>query len=178
MEEQYPTIEPKKEELRRALGPFLIFALSFGSIMGTGMFFGAAIGAQWGGAASVLAWPILLPITLYIAACFSELSSMFPKAGGIYEFAKQAYGRFPSFCVGWLGWIAGNFSNTVVVVAGVSYLLPQADFGLYRVIFSILIIILLNFIAFFWSRGEWDYRLSTRGTHYCHSAWYHHFWYL
>jgi len=137
------------EELKRVLGPFLIFALSFGSIMGTGMFFGASIGAQWGGAASILAWLILLPITLYIASCFGELSSMFPKAGGIYEFSKQAYGRLPSFFVGWLGWVAGNFSNTVVVVAGVDYLLPQEEFVYLRVGFSILVLILLNLIAFF-----------------------------
>ncbi len=136
-------------ELKRGLGKFLILALSFGSIMGTGMYFGAATGARFGGPASIIAWPILLVMTLYIAACFSELSAMFPKAGGIYEFCKQAYGRFPSFFVGWVGWIAGNFSNTVVVVAGVEYLLPGEQFGLLRIGLSALVILLLHLIALF-----------------------------
>ena len=140
---------PEGEELKRGLSWWLILPLAFASIMGSTMFFGAGIGAKFGGAASILAWVVLLPLTLYIATGFGELSAMFPKAGGIYEFCKQAYGRFPSFLVGWVGWIVGNLSTTLVVVAGLDYLLPQQEFALLKIGLSIAIMLLLNLIAFF-----------------------------
>ncbi|MBS3164976.1 amino acid permease [Candidatus Woesearchaeota archaeon] len=139
---------PEAQVLKRSLGPVLILVMSFGSIMGTGMFLSAATGAKYGGPASVLAWPILLFVSLYIAGCFSELVSMFPKAGGIYEFCKQAYGRFPSFFVGWIGWTAGNLGNTLCVVAAMEYLLPGESAAI-KLLLSIGLMLLLNLIALF-----------------------------
>ena len=139
---------PPAAELERGLGRWLILVMAFGTIMGTGMFFGAAIGAKYGGLASLLAWPILLVVCLYIAGCFGELASMLPKAGGIYEFCKQAYGRMPSFFAGFTGWTIVNLANTLCVIAGVQYLLPEES-SMVRAGVSIAIIVLLNAITFF-----------------------------
>lgn len=140
---------PEGGELKRGLGKFLIITMSFGAIMGTAMYYSAGIGAKFGGPASILAWPFLFVLSLYIAACFSELSAMFPRAGGIYEFCKQAYGRFLSFFVGWVGWVAGNICTTIGIVAGVNYLLPGQGYLLLKIVLSIVIILLLNLIALF-----------------------------
>ena len=148
-EGSYTGEAPAQGELKRGLGFFLVFMLSFSTIMGSGMYFGAAMGAKYGGPASLLAWPLITMVALYIAACFAELTSIFPRAGGIYEFCKQAYGRFPSFFVGWVGWITSNFGNTIVVVAGLDYLLPQSEYTLLKIGLSIIIIVLLNLITYF-----------------------------
>lgn len=139
---------PEGGELKRGLSWWLILPLAFASIMGSTMFFGAGIGAKYGGAASILAWPLLIIVALYIASGFGELSAMFPSAGGIYEFCKQAYGRFPSFLVGWIGWLVSNFGNTLVVIAGLDYLLPQKEYTLLKIVLSLAIMLLLNLIAF------------------------------
>lgn len=84
-------------ELKRVLGFWTVLSLAIASIMGTGLFFGTAVGASYSGNASILAWIILTAIAVYISTYFAELVSMYPKAGGIYEFSKHAYNRFFSF---------------------------------------------------------------------------------
>src|SRR3989344_2753829 len=136
-------------ELKRSLGYTTIIALAVASIMGTGMFFGAGIAPQYSGNASLLAWVILAIFSMYIAACFGELSSMFPEAGGVYEFCKQAYGRFFSFIIGWTTWLVGNITTSLVVVAAVNLVIPSGQsYLIYKILTAVAIIILLNYISF------------------------------
>ncbi|MFH1133799.1 MAG: amino acid permease [Nanoarchaeota archaeon] len=135
-------------ELKRVLGYPTIISLSIASIMGTGLFFGAAVGASYAGNASLISWAILAVFALYIAMLFGELSSMFPKAGGVYEFSKHAYGRFPSFLVGWVAWIVGNITTTLMVVAALDILLPDPNLKLLRFLIAFGILLVLNVIAF------------------------------
>ena len=135
-------------ELKRALDFWTILALSIASIMGTGMFFGAAIGARYSGNASILSWVIMSFVAVYISMFFSELVSMFPKAGGIYEFSKQAYNRFTSFIIGWLAWIVGNLTTALMIVAAIDYLIPDPSQFIIKMVISITLIVLLNAIAF------------------------------
>lgn len=136
-------------ELKRALGFWTILSISIASIMGTGMFFGAAIGAGYSGNASILSWIILSFVAVYISMFFSELVTMFPKAGGVYEFSKQTYSRFTSFIIGWLAWIFGNLTTALMIVAAIDYLIPDPSQFVLKIALSIVLIILLNAIAFF-----------------------------
>ncbi len=136
-------------ELKRALGFGTILSLAIASIMGTGMFFGAAIGASYSGNASILSWVIISIVAVYISTFFSELVSMFPKAGGVYEFSKQTYSRFISFIMGWLAWLVGNLTTALLIVAAIDYLIPDPSKFFVKIIISIVMIILLNLIAFY-----------------------------
>src|SRR3989344_1960211 len=136
-------------ELKRVLGFWTILSLAISSIMGTGLFFGVAIGSAQSGNASILAWVILSFVALYISMYFSELSSMYPSAGGIYEFSKHAYNRFFSFMMGWVAWIVGNLSTALLVVAAMNYLIPDPSQFWLKIIISIVFIVVLNLIAFF-----------------------------
>src|SRR3989338_1869728 len=136
-------------ELKRVLGFWTILSLAISSIMGTGLFFGAAIGSSHSGNASILAWVILTVVALYISMYFAELSSMYPKAGGVYEFSKHAYNRFFSFIMGWIAWIVGNLSTALLVVAAIDYLIPNPSQFWLRIGISILFIVLLNLIVYF-----------------------------
>ncbi|MFH1398654.1 MAG: amino acid permease [Candidatus Woesearchaeota archaeon] len=141
-------------ELKRVAGFGTILAISIGSIMGTGIFMGPAIGAGISGNASIVSWIILSIISLYVAACFGELVAMFPKAGGVYEFGKQTYGRFFSFIIGWLAWIMGNITTVVIIVAGVEYLLPGNQFTMLKVVIGCVFLIMLNVVAFLGMQGS------------------------
>jgi basic amino acid/polyamine antiporter, APA family len=136
-------------ELKRALGFGTILALSIASIMGTGMFFGAGIGASYSGNASILSWIIISIVSVYISMFFGELVAMFPKAGGVYEFSKQTYNRFTSFMIGWLAWMVGNLTTALLIVAAVNYIIPDPSQFALRIIISVLLIVILNIIAFF-----------------------------
>ena len=136
-------------ELKRVLGFWSILALAIASIMGTGLFFGASIGSNYSGNASILAWVILSVIAIYISMYFAELASMYPKAGGIYEFSKHAYNRFFSFLMGWTAWLVGNLSTALLVVAAIDYLIPDPSQVWIKIGISIMFIVLLNLVAYF-----------------------------
>jgi len=136
-------------ELKRVLGFWTILCLSIGSIMGTGLFFGTSIGAHYAGNGAILAWIILTAIAIYISTFFGELVSMYPSAGGIYEFSKHAYSKFFSFMMGWLAWIVGNLTTALLVVAAIDYLLPSSTDFWIKMGISVALIVMLNLVAYF-----------------------------
>ncbi len=136
-------------ELKRVLGYKTILALIVTSVMGTGMFFGAALGASYSGNASIISWVILSVVAVYISTFFGELVSMFPKAGGVYEFSKQVYNRFFSFIIGWTAWLVGNLTTALLVVAAINYLIPDPTQLLLKMSISIALILILNIVAYF-----------------------------
>jgi amino acid transporter len=136
-------------ELKRVLGYKTILALTITSVMGTGMFFGAALGATYSGNASLISWVLLSVIAVYISTFFGELVSMFPKAGGVYEFSKHAYSRFFSFLIGWTAWLVGNLTTALLVVAAIDYLIPDPSLFWLKMGISFALIILLNTVAYF-----------------------------
>lgn len=134
-------------ELKRVLSYKVILLIVINSIMGTGIFFLPALGVKYAGAASIISWAVISVIAIYIAMCFAELCSMYPTAGGTYEFCKHAYGRFPSFVIGWLTLIAGNITIAMLIVGAISYLLPFRN--TFIVIFiSAIFILLFNVVAY------------------------------
>jgi APA family basic amino acid/polyamine antiporter len=135
-------------ELQKTLGMSTIVALTLTSLVGTGMFLATSIGAKYSGNGVVIAWAILLIVGLYVAACFGELIAMFPKSGGVYEFAKKAYGRFFSFVVGWVSWLVSTITISVLIIAALEFLPVQGLSGTVKLIVAIALIIIINFIAF------------------------------
>ena len=135
-------------ELKRVLGFGTILSLAIASIMGTGMFFGAGIGAIYSGNASIIAWIIISLVAIYISTFFGELVAMFPRAGGVYEFSKQTYNRFTSFMIGWLAWLVGNLTTALLIVAAIDYIIPDPSRFFLKLIISVILIIILNIIAF------------------------------
>lgn len=153
------------QELKKSIGLTTIIAITITSMMGTGFFFGAAIGAKWGGVASLISWGVLGLIVIYIAMIFGELIALFPKAGGVYEFAKNTYGNFTSFLVGWITWIVTNITTALVVVAAYQYVEPIIQNLLYyfginidifkiTVTLSIITIIIFNIITYKGNEGS------------------------
>jgi APA family basic amino acid/polyamine antiporter len=114
-------------ELKKSLGYGTIIALSITSIMGTGVFLGHKFAAQKAGNYALFAWIILSILSIYISMIFAELSGMFTKAGGIYEFGKRTYGRFSSFMIGWTTWLVGNITACLMIVAAMDILIPMLN---------------------------------------------------
>ena len=139
--------QPHEKEMKGVLGFKVILLITINSIMGTGIWFLTAAGAKHAGPASLISWGILSLVALYIAMCFSELTSMFPKAGGVYEFAKQTYGRFWSFVIGWTTSIAGSVTIAMLLLGALQYMIPIKYINFYIPI-AIVLILLFNYIAY------------------------------
>ncbi len=136
-------------ELKRVLGFWVTLSLAISSIMGTGLFFGMGIASRYSGNASILAWVIMSIVAIYISMYFAELVSMYPMAGGVYEFSKHAYSRFLSFLMGWIAWLVGNLTTALLIVAAIDYLVPDPSLALLKIGISIGFILLLNTVAFY-----------------------------
>ncbi|MGM5488147.1 MAG: amino acid permease [Nanobdellota archaeon] len=133
--------------LKKSLGFKTIIFLTVNSIMGTGIFFLPAVGAGVMGTSSIIAWVVLSLVSIYIATLFAELCSMFPKAGGIYEFAKHVYPRPVAFLVGWSTLVASNITIAMLIIGAIQYLLPF-DVLYVKELVAISFIILFNYISF------------------------------
>lgn len=134
-------------ELKKTLTFPVLLLITINSILGTGIFFLPAIGAKLAGPASIISWLILAIISIYLGMIFAELSSMFPKSGGIYEFCKQAFGRFPSFIIGWTTIITGNITIAMLIVGAIRYLIPFPA-PIIKIVISLLFIFIFNYIAY------------------------------
>ena len=136
-------------ELKRGLGFWTLLSLTIASIMGTGLFFGASTGSRYSGNALILAWIVLSIVAVYISFYFAELVSIFPRAGGVYEFSKHTYGRFFSFLMGWDAWIVGNLTTALLIVAAIDYIIPDDSKSFLKISISVFFIIMLNLVAYF-----------------------------
>ncbi|PIN69340.1 hypothetical protein COV93_05900 [Candidatus Woesearchaeota archaeon CG11_big_fil_rev_8_21_14_0_20_43_8] len=135
----------------KKIGIVAIFLISMAAILGASDFYYlAGMSAKHMGAAAIIAWLILALFAFLVGMYFAELISMFPTGGGIYEIAKETYGRFSSFMVAWLIWIVGNFSMALAIVAAVEYLLPYQGtaYVIVGILFGIFWIVALNYMAF------------------------------
>jgi APA family basic amino acid/polyamine antiporter len=89
--------------LIRGLGAWDATLLTIGSIVGTGIFLTTSDQAKVlpHGGLILLVWLVGGLLTLAGALTYAELGVMFPRAGGQYQYLKEAYGPFWGFLYGW-----------------------------------------------------------------------------
>ena len=133
--------------LKKSLGYKSILLITINSVMGTGVFFLPAVGAKAAGASSLFAWVLMGIVAIYTSMLFAELTSMYPKSGGIYEFAKQAYGRTISFFIGWMTLIAGYITIAMLVIGAIQYIFPP-EYTFTVIIIAAFIVVLFNIVAY------------------------------
>lgn len=109
--------------LKRELGLFDVVNLVVGTIVGADIYIAAAFGAGYLGPSSIFAWLIAGLMAITIALCFAECSSLLPRVGGPYAYAKDVFGDFTGFMVGWALLIASWSAIAVFPLAFVAYLL-------------------------------------------------------
>ena len=93
----------QSSELERRLGLLDATMIVMGSMIGSGIFITSAESARLIGAPGwlLLAWAVAGLLTITGALCCSELATMMPRAGGVYVFIREAYGRPIGFLYGW-----------------------------------------------------------------------------
>jgi APA family basic amino acid/polyamine antiporter len=89
--------------LRRALSARDGALLTIGSMVGTGIFLtaGDVARAVPDRAGILTVWLLGGLLTLAGALAYAELGAMFPRAGGLYHFVREAWGPLPAFLYGW-----------------------------------------------------------------------------
>lgn len=90
-------------ELVRRLGAWDAALITIGSVIGTGIFLttGDMAKALPHNGLILLVWVLSGVLTLAGALTYAELGAMYPSAGGMYVFLREAYGPLWGFLYGW-----------------------------------------------------------------------------
>jgi amino acid transporter len=108
-----------KQELRRSLGLFSMFGISFSIISITiGIYLNFGVGISHFGPAAIWTWPIVVAGQLLLATVLAELGGRIPLAGYAYQWAARLAG--PGY-----GWIVAViiFSGFTLASAAEAFLL-------------------------------------------------------
>lgn len=104
-------------EQKKKFGFWSIVLLGINAIIGSGIFLLPNKAMSIIGPASM--WVILFDMLLVvsIALCFAEVGGMFKKNGGPYVYAKEAFGDFIGFEVGFMKWAISIIAWAAMAVA-------------------------------------------------------------
>ena len=121
----------QQPQLLRALGRPEAIALVVGSVIGSGIFFKPQrIAAELGSFEAIIAvWLVAGLLCLLGALSLAELAAMLPRAGGLYVYLREAYGKGCAFLYGWslffvvrpaaTGALGAAFARSLPLEAGV-----------------------------------------------------------
>lgn len=134
------------ERLPRRLGPWSTAAVTVGIMIGSGVFrVPAAVAAQTGSAGvMLLVWVVGALVALCGALSLAEVAALFPRAGGMYVYLREAYGPLTGFLFGWLYLIiipAGAGAIALVFAEYLGRLVPLTP-GQVRLVAAALIVLL------------------------------------
>ena len=103
---------------RRQLGLVVTSAIVIANMIGTGVFIGTGFNAAslHDPITILLLWGVGGVLALCGAACYAELGSMMPRAGGEYVYLREAYHPVVGFMSGWISLTAG-FSAPIALAA-------------------------------------------------------------
>src|SRR3954447_12051412 len=117
----------KDHGLAREIGLRDGIAIVAGTMIGSGIFLvPAAIAQQVPSLTMVLlVWIFGAAVSLAAALVMSELGAMFPQAGGLYVYLREAYGPTTAFLYGWASMVAIDSGATAAVSTAFGIYLGQ-----------------------------------------------------
>ncbi|HEY0334152.1 MAG TPA: APC family permease [Stenotrophomonas sp.] len=94
-----------KPHLVRAVGRWQLVGLSINDVIGSGIYLLPAATAALLGPMSL--WAVLLAglVVALLVACYAQAASYFDQPGGSYLYARDAFGPFIGFEIGWMIWL-------------------------------------------------------------------------
>jgi len=105
-----------KGGLKRVLGFWDLILIGIGANIGAGIFVLSGVAAkEYAGPAISLSFLIAGIVSILVAVCYAELSSMVPSAGSSYSYAYVSLGALPAWLVGWV--LVMNYALTCTAVA-------------------------------------------------------------
>lgn len=146
MPHQSPAARP---ELRRELGKWDLTAIGVNQVIGAAIFaMPGTLAAQIGGWSWIAVIAVAV-MTMLVALCFAEASSRFDRTGGAYLYTRAAFGRFPSFQVGWMLFVtrATSWASVINALAdALGYYWPDFRAGALRAILITAVIVAITAI--------------------------------
>jgi glutamate:GABA antiporter len=166
-----PVSADPKSQLRKTMGFWDVLLFNIATVLGPRWI--AAAGHN--GTSSISLW-VLAALFFFVpgALVINELSSRFPEEGGLYVWAKEAFGDFHGFVAGWTYWVYTIFYFPGLLLASASmsaYVMGEKGAALsqdrtFLLLVSIgllLVAVVLNIIGL--NIGKWLQNAGGLGTY-------------
>ncbi len=108
--------------LRREIRLRNAIALYVGSVLGSGILVLPGLAERLAGPASLIAWAVLAVASLPFAITFATLSARRPESGGVYAFAREAFGPPLATATAWLFALWAMVGAPAVALIAAAYL--------------------------------------------------------
>ncbi|MGI8885291.1 MAG: APC family permease [Pyrinomonadaceae bacterium] len=140
-----------ESKLVRGISRWDLVAITINTIIGAGIFGLPSRVAALIGSYSLFAFVACAVIIGFIVLCFAEVASRFRETGGMYLYAREAFGAVVGFEVGWLYWIVRvtTFAaNCNLLLAYLGFFVPSANEGILRIVLISAVVALLSIVNF------------------------------
>jgi APA family basic amino acid/polyamine antiporter len=140
-------------ELKKELTLFGLTMVAIGSCIGSGIFLTPSqiAGHLPSPLLILLVWALGGVITLTGALTFAELGSMFPQAGGVYVYLKEAYGDLFGFLYGWVYLVVitsgANAALSIACAYYLAFIFPLDQTGIkFTAIGALVLVTIINIL--------------------------------
>lgn len=112
---------PPRRTLMRDLTLFGTVALVAGNMLGTSLYTLPASVASVAGPIGIVSWVITAAGFFLLALLYAQLGPRYPRTGGPYVFAREAFGEYAGFQTVWMYWLSAVVGNAAIVTGAVGY---------------------------------------------------------
>ncbi|HKX85738.1 MAG TPA: amino acid permease [Flavobacterium sp.] len=114
----------EKNNLKSILGVGFGIAVTIGGVIGSGILYnpGIIVGLLQNHWLILLCWLLGGLYLLMAIGAYSELGTMIPKAGGPYNYAERAFGKYFGFLTGWFDFLVNSLAPAYISIAIAEYL--------------------------------------------------------
>ncbi|WP_448853443.1 amino acid permease [Corynebacterium frankenforstense] len=98
------TAAPRHTGLGQGLKTRHLTMMGLGSAIGAGLFLGTGVGIRAAGPAVLLAYAVAGVVVMCVMQMLGEMAAARPASGAFSDYARQAFGHWAGFTMGWLYW--------------------------------------------------------------------------
>lgn len=131
----------------RVVSRWQIVGLAINDVIGSGIYLLPAATALLLGPASL--WAVLLAgvAVSLLVLCYAQAASYFDQPGGGYLYAREAFGRFVGFEIGWMIWLTRIASAAALsngLASAIGHVWPAANGGIWKIVIIVVSLGLLT----------------------------------
>lgn len=137
------------EKTKKKFGLFSIILLGMNAIIGSGIFLLPGQAFSIAGTSSLFVYIFITLLAGSMALCFAEVAGLFKSNGGAYIYAKEAFGNFAGFEVGFMKYIVQIIAwatMSVGFVTALSAIFPSVAKGPLRVAVICIVVLGLSIV--------------------------------
>jgi basic amino acid/polyamine antiporter, APA family len=147
MEKKFLDVNSSEKKLKKELSLWHVTLCGVGIIIGAGIY---TLVGKAAGMAGNMVWLSFILAALAASTTglsYAELSSVFPRAGAEFTYAKKAFGKRIGFVVGFMTLFSGIIASSAVALGFAGYF--SAVFGTNIAITAVVLIILICALLFY-----------------------------